>query len=209
MNSHDPATHQAAQPLLPWLLTGTLEGPELAMVQAHLQTCAQCQADLDLLRGVRAAAPPLDPAFDGEAALGRLLPRLDDQTPRGGALKRCGKAIAANDRSWLRWAAAVEFGVIAVLAFMLGWPTGQDGAYRALGAIPPRDGNLVVVFKPETPERELRRIVRSSGARVVDGPTVTDAYVLAVPAEQTTRALAALGREPAVTLVEPLDSMDG
>ena len=30
----------------------------------------------------------------------------------------------------------------------------------------------------------MRRILQASGARVVDGPTVTDAYVLALPAAQ-------------------------
>ena len=62
----------------------------------------------------------------------------------------------------------------------------------------------MVVFRPDTPEREMRRILQASGARVVDGPTATDAYLLAVPAAQAAPALARLRAERAVTLAQPL-----
>ena len=74
----------------------------------------------------------------------------------------------------------------------------------ALGAAPAAQGQAVVVFRPETPEGELRRIVRASGARIVGGPTVTDAWVLAVPEAQGASLLARLRAEPAVLLAEPL-----
>jgi cysteine synthase len=64
------------------------------------------------------------------------------------------------------------------------------------------------VFKPDTTEREMRRILQASGARVVDGPTVTDAYVLALPAAQAPAALARLRAEPAVTLAQALGTED-
>ncbi len=61
----------------------------------------------------------------------------------------------------------------------------------------------MVVFKPETAERELRRILQANGAHVVDGPTVTDAYLLSVPDPQQARAR--LRGEAAVALAETLD----
>jgi hypothetical protein len=48
-------------------------------------------------------------------------------------------------------------------------------------------------------------MLRKAGARVADGPTQTNAYVLKVGAEQQVEAVQALRAEPAVVLVEQLD----
>jgi hypothetical protein len=62
---------------------------------------------------------------------------------------------------------------------LLARPGDDNASYRGLGATGHAQGNVVVAFNPDTPERELRRILQAAEARVVDGPTVTDAYVLA------------------------------
>jgi hypothetical protein len=207
MNSHfansDQVTHEKVQRLLPWLLAGTLDSTDLALVQPHLEACAQCQADLAWQRKLRAAAPLPDTAFDADRAFAQLLPRLGPQAPRIGVLDRWRRAAAANS-TWLRWTAAAQLAVIGVLSLMLARPWSDAGDYRAMGAAPQTQGNLVVVFKPDTTEREMRRILQAAGARVVDGPTVTDAYVLALPANQQTKALTRLRAEPSVTLAQPL-----
>jgi hypothetical protein len=207
MNSHvakpEPVTHQAVQQLLPWLLAGTLDSAELAQIQPHLQACAQCQADLDWQRKLRAAAPAPDTALDADRAFAKLLPRLGPQAPRIGVQGRWRRATAANS-AWLRWTALAQLAAIGVLSVML-VRTGTDaGDYRAMGVAARAEGSLVVMFKPDTTEREMRRILQASGARLVDGPTVTDAYVLAVPPSQASAALARLRTEPAVALAQPL-----
>ena len=68
----------------------------------------------------------------------------------------------------------------------------------------PRNGSLIVVFDPATTEAELRRILREADARLVDGPTRANAYVLDVPAERRDVALRALRSERSVLLVERL-----
>lgn len=199
------AAHAEAQQLLPWLLAGTLEAAELARVQAHVATCVQCRADLARERKVRTIIGSQEaPALDPGQAFARLLPQLGAQPAPGGVLVRCGRALAANDGNWLRPLAVAQLGVIAVLALLLARPAEQQAAYRGLGAAAPAQGKLVVVFDPATPEGELRRILQESQARVVDGPTVTDAYVLAVPAAQARPALRRLRAERAVTLAQPL-----
>jgi hypothetical protein len=237
MNPHRDritARHAEAQDVLPWLANGTLAGTELERVQAHVETCADCRADLAALRTVRAAGPGLDLDFDPDRALARLLPRLDDATAvdDDGALPSCAPAaapaveaaikapgllqrwrerFAANDGAWLRAAVAAQCGVIAVLAVLLARPTAHvdtPDAYRVLGAGGANGAaRLVVTFRPDTPERELRRIVRASGGRIVGGPTVTDAWLVGADG-QAAPVLARLRAEPAVTLAEPL-SMDG
>ena len=196
-------THETTQELLPWLLAGTLDSAEFANIQPHLETCPQCRAELEWQRKLRAAAPPSDAAFDADRALAKLLPRLGPQEARIGVLDRWREALAANS-AWLRWTALAQLAAIGVLAAMLARPDGNAGDYRALGAAPRAAADAVVVFKPDTTEREMRRILQAGGARVIDGPTVTNAYVLALPDAQMPAALARLRAEPAVTLAQPL-----
>ncbi|MFC5479017.1 S8 family serine peptidase [Massilia suwonensis] len=189
--------HRATQENLPWLLSGRLGGEDRALAEAHLADCAACRADLVTLRRLRAAAELPDPPCDPDAALTKLFDRID--APVVGR-----PPAAANDPRWLRRAALAQCGVIVLLAALLIWRGDASDAYRGLGAAPAVQGQAVVVFRPETSERELRRIVQASGARIVDGPTVTDAWVLALPQEDAAELLARLRAEPAVLLAEPL-----
>jgi outer membrane lipopolysaccharide assembly protein LptE/RlpB len=66
----------------------------------------------------------------------------------------------------------------------------------------------VVVADPTTTEAELRRILRAAGARIVDGPTQANAYVLEVPAQRQEQAMRALRAEHALVLVERLGPQD-
>jgi anti-sigma factor RsiW len=201
--------HLDAQEALPWLANGTLAGAELERVQAHIATCAQCRADLALLRTVHAAGPGPDLDFDPDRALARLMPQLDAPPvqARTGLLQRWRDRVAANDRAWLRAAVAFQFGAIAVLAALLARPSGQPdspASYRVLGAAGANGmARVVVTFRPDTPEAELRRIVRASGARIVGGPTVTEAWLVGADG-RLDPVLARLRAEPAVTLAEPL-----
>ena len=92
----------------------------------------------------------------------------------------------------------------------LGRPrTAPSAAYHTLSAATAsRAGNLIVVFRPETPERDLRADLRESGARLVGGPTDADAYVVWVPDARRPTVLAALRRRRDIVLAEPIDAAD-
>ncbi|WP_323144270.1 zf-HC2 domain-containing protein [Massilia phyllosphaerae] len=217
--------HREAQEALPWLANGTLAGSELERLQAHLKGCAACRADLAALHTLRAAGPGTDPSCDPDAALARLLPQLDALPPAQAApapapapgpvpapapastLPGWRTRLAANDGRWLRVAVGAQCCVIAVLAGLLVRPSGgteaQAGDYRVLGAAAASQSRLIVMFKPDTPERELRRLVLENGAHITGGPTATGAWVLAT--EQAADTVAGhLRGQPAVTLAEPL-----
>jgi hypothetical protein len=205
------AAHREAQDLLPWLANGSLAGDELARVEAHLGRCAQCRADLDTLYTLRDGADAPLPELDAEAALARLLPQLETPAVPASAplpaVPGWRARLAANDARWLRVAMGLQFCAIAVLGALLLRPGGESGAppdvYRVLGADAGTGSMLVVAFRPDTPERELRRIVLASGARIVGGPTVTGAWMLG--SSDAAEAVAArLRSQQAVTLAEPL-----
>lgn len=202
--------HRTVQELLPWFVVGTLKGDEQAMVQEHLQNCTECRSDVDWQRKLQAMELPATSAPDVERALARLRPRLDAQPRAKKPAARAGflQTFFAGNAPWMRWALATQFAVIAVLGILVVPPLGDLAAYRVLGAGTPANtaGNAVVIFRPETTVQDMRRILQASGARVVDGPTVTDAYVLAVTEKQLAHAIGALRAEPAVAMAEPLGS---
>ena len=188
-------SHWELQSLLPWYVNGTLSPAEQANVETHLAGCAECQAELNferLLHGQIAGLP-----LGAEDGWKRMQARLASEPPRK------AKAPRPAMPAWTGWAAAAAM-LIGVVAMAV--PYAQPGRYHALGAQPqPVVGNLVVIFRPDTPERAMRAAFNASGARLVDGPTGADAYVLAVPAAHRTAALEQLRARADVVLAEPVD----
>jgi hypothetical protein len=203
--------HREAQDLLPWLANGRIDGAELQRVQAHLDTCATCRAELDTLYTMQDVGDLPAPGLDVDKAFARLLPQLDAVAPADAAPVVPGwrTRLAANDGRWLRVAVGLQFCAIVVLGALLVRPSGdtqmaaQDANYRVLGADAGVDSIVAVTFKPDTPEHELRRIVTASGAHIVGGPTVTGAWMLG-SAKAPAHVAARLRAESAVTLAEPL-----
>ncbi|HJW46682.1 MAG TPA: zf-HC2 domain-containing protein [Lysobacter sp.] len=219
--------HAETQRLLPWYVKGTLADDELARVLRHLDDCVRCQHDADELRewaaalSFKASAP--DPLMQTDAlarGLARLRPRLRAQARH--APSRPRSTLAANWRrapAWLRWAAATQAAVIVLAVGWMAssWLTGgerddrQSGAtYRTLSDAPAqaRDSSihrLVVVFDPQAETSRVQALLQANQARIVDGPSDTGAYVIAVPASRTASVRATLRAAPEVRLVESLD----
>jgi len=108
--------------------------------------------------------------------------------------------------TWARWAIAAQFAVIMVLGAALMPLHDGPAPYRTLGSTAAQAdaGSIVVVFDPGITEAELRRILRIAGARVIDGPTQADAYVLSLAPERVGAALAMLQSQRAVLFAAPL-----
>lgn len=194
----DVAVHNAMQEQMPLYLAGRLDEAANAKLRQHLQSCALCQEELGWQRKLRSASPPLVEGLDMERALAQLAPRLAE-VPDPPWWRRA----AANEPRWLRWALAAQCLVIAGLALMLARPTATP-RYELLGATAQAPANLVVVFLPGTRESELRGILQANNARLVGGPTETDAYLLAVPGEKRDEILRRLRTEASIKLAEPL-----
>jgi len=203
----DPAEHKVADVLLPWFVNGTLDKDELAFVEQHLSECVRCQHEVQWLRELRAACVDGE-ATPGASAVFRNLGRQLDEPRTGRGKVASLSKLWRRAPLWSRWAMAAQLAAIVALGAALLQGTDGPSLYRTLGArnaAAPTTGTLVVVFDPTTPESELRRMLRKAGARVADGPTQTNAYVLKVAAEQQVEAVQALRAEPAVVLVEQLD----
>ena len=192
---------QEARSLLPWWVTGQLEGEERARVEAHLRDCADCQAELRVER--RLAAAVADLPFEADLGWTELRRRLDREPQRGAPLARLRRALAAPGRAG--WALAAQF-VMVIAAVGLVLPLTKPAPYHALGATRPASvGDVVVIFRPDARAEAVTRALRASGARLIDGPTAADAYVLDVPLATRSAALARLRADAAVVMAEPID----
>ncbi len=209
MDTLENDEHAAAWPLLPWHATGRLAGTDEALVAAHLRHCATCQAELAWQRRLHGAAAQAGqdvPIPDADAALARLLPRLDEPVDAERRQPRAPGMLAALF-AWLRSTPLVPaaLAMMLVALFVVRQPDPVTG-YRGLGPIPEAAGNTTVVFRPDTGAGEVRRILAAAGAGAVHGPTAAGAYVLEIAPGQRAAALERLRAESAVLMAEPLDA---
>src|SRR5271156_5116437 len=126
--------HRKAKALLPWYATGQLDAAEADGIEAHLQTCAECRAQLQTEHRLRTAIPaaPLEAGW-----------RAPPPRRRIAWIAAAGAALAAS---------------LAIALVVTAPPRMEPrfGAYRALAAAPaPAGAELIVVFKPERREREM------------------------------------------------------
>jgi hypothetical protein len=206
----DDSAHSAADAVLPWFVNGTLTGHELATVEQHLQECARCQREVDLLRQLQAVCTAEEPVVDPTPSYRKLSERIARGT-RLGIVKEGLLGLSGHWQgtpAWARWAIAAQFVGVVAMALWLVAPSGDTGAvYRTLGAPgshASNTGTVAVMFAPDLTTAELRRIVQSVGARIVDGPTASNAYVLQISVGHRDAALAALRAERGVVLAQPL-----
>lgn len=198
--------HREVQALLPWYLGGQLDGAEYERVEAHLKVCADCRSEVRFQQrlGDEIAHLPLDV----EWAWARMQRRIaeDSAARAAGRRQRIAGAAALALRTSPLWGGWTAASVLLVAAVVWLRPLSPDGAYHTLAAKPARaPADIVVVFRPETPERDLRTALKASGAEIVGGPTEADAYVLSAPLAHRAAALATLRGRPEVVMAEPID----
>jgi hypothetical protein len=197
----DSDEHRRTQALLPWFVNGTLDTGEAAGVAAHLAQCGRCQADAREQAAWRAALPQDAPAADVDRRWSSLRRRLEAPAAPD------PQPAAAGAPPWWkpgwRFAVALQAMVIVVLAVALAGVSALEEPYRALGAAGTVDPDALVVFRPEATSSQLRDALRAADARIVGGPTVTDAYLLRFR-KSGAAALATLRAQPAVARVESL-----
>lgn len=208
INLHgDP--HRDVMALLPWHVTGQLDADDAARVEAHLDGCAACRDAVEHERQFERAVVRVPASVDEGWAVMRQ--RLELDAP---AMSRRSSPVPASRRplapSWRDWLTGWRLGAPLALASLLGVVvmTGlMPARFTALGSPPAAaTGNVVVIFRPETTEALFRQTLRMSEARLVDGPTAANAYVLEVPMAQRTAMLDRLRHQSQVVLAEPVDA---
>ncbi len=194
--------HREALSLLPWYARGRLEPEEHARLEAHLADCAGCRDELELEHRL---IPLLDEApFDPERGWTRMKRRIAEgveKDSRASDPRRLQRAVAP---SWIGWAFAAQFLLIAAGGGILAVWLQPDRFHTLSSPAATTAGDFVVIFTPETTEQGIRTILRANRARIVDGPSAPGAYVLATPADERDLLLSRLRNNPHIVLIEPL-----
>lgn len=190
--------HEQVVQLLPWYTNGTLDEDEVARVDAHLADCAECRAEAEADNALAREIASLDTNVEhGWTALDARLDRAPARRSPVALLRR---------RIPVGWMIAGQAAAAALAIFIVVPPAQVEPTYHALGSAPAnQSGNVVVVFQPEASELEMRSALLGSGARVVDGPNASGAYVLRVPQSGRQGALQQLREMPQVMLAEAID----
>jgi hypothetical protein len=198
--------HEQIEKLLPWYVTGQIEPADRVKVEAHLAECIGCQAELQFERRLsgEVADLPLDMA-PGWAELRR---QLAVPLPYH---RRAGRMRAAVRRAIVRpgkaaWFLGAQAAIVLVAAVLIA-PIERPAPYRTLGSGPAAaGGNIIVIFRPDTSEQDMRHTLVATGARLVDGPTSAAAYVLRVAPSRRAAALVKLRTQSDIVLAQPIDS---
>lgn len=186
--------------LLPFRANGTLEGADLAAVEAALAEDADLRAELAALIAIRETMQAEEVVSPGELGLARLMRDIDADT-RGAA----PAPAAANDNvvplSRLRiWQAAA----VVLLAVGIGFNLPQFGQGSApedsaepagftLASGEQADADFTVTFAPDATEAEIRALLLQAGLEITSGPSALGLYGLGlVDAEAADAAFAAL-----------------
>lgn len=197
--------HLTAEMLMPWYATGQLEPEDMTSVESHLGECSQCRAALDRERHLKREVIrlPLQPALGWQKLQRRLAPGHRSRRCEGQTSKR--PWIGTSWPVALAAFAGVQMAMLTCLLLLIQPRPSAD--YRTLSAPAARvDGNILVLFRPQISEVELRAILARASARLADGPTATGAYVLDVEPGRREAAIAALRAQPGVMLAQPLDA---
>ena len=203
-------------------IDGELDAQSAAELEARYASDADFAERVDRMRRVDRlvrAAVPLETPLPAEllARLGlteREVPanvvsladvrRKPDQRARAWRVPR----LAGSNGARIAASVVLLLGIGLSVDSLLTNPWATDpAAYRTLGDAPSRHtgANAIVMFAPDLSRSKVQAIARSAGARLVAGPTESGAWKLAIPAERRAAALAELGRNPHVTLAEPID----
>jgi len=199
------ARHAEAFELLPWYANGTLRGDELGRVTAHLDSCLTCRRELEMLQALRRAVRA--PAEDRrcEDALRRLHARM--------APRAAGRASAPP------WSAAAVLALVVGLVTTLfgnteasvAWLKNTGLSMMSQSHVAPSANEAVrahLVFYDNITERQLRALLLSVGADLIEGPTPQGVYTVAftrtADPEEIWRILTELRHSRRVVYAEPL-----
>lgn len=193
--------HEEVQTLLPWYVNGSLSAEESHLVEEHLAHCEACRAELASERKLaRSIADLPHDTEHGWAAMSRRLAKRPAPLP--GPIALFSRQIPVG------WAVGGSLAAAASVALAFTFvpsPEPRGETYQALGSpSTATEGNIVVLFSPETTARQQQVILSSSKARIVDGPNPAGALVLRVDPANRDAALQSLRATSQIVLAEPI-----
>ena len=176
-----PKAHQGhPAELLPWFVNETLSTEEQRTVEEHLETCPQCQQEIELLQKMRTHVKDIRTESPGEFGLNRLLNTV-----------RNDRTVAAPPPPSSRWW-QTGFAIAASLIIFIQAGLLIDTWYISKPMIPlsgSQEHELVlqVSFSPTTTEAQIRDVITAVHGRFIDGPSSLGIYRIRLDKSGTSR----------------------
>jgi anti-sigma factor RsiW len=195
--------HDQAEELIPWYAMGQLDAADRTLVETHLASCARCQRQLAgeqvLIDQFQAMSPEIDSGW------AQLRGQIEARPARPSVRETLAEFWDLLKRPVVAVLATAQVAFVAAAALLFQWIS--QPTYVALGAgQAAASANIIVMFKPEAREADLRGAIAGSGGTLVGGPTEADAYLIHVPANARPGAVEKLQRNSNVTLAQPIDA---
>ena len=222
--SRIPDTHAEAWNLLPWLANGTLQPADREWVEAHVQTCAECRAELAAqrmlsthLRQVTDEMPAA--ASEEQRSFDKLWARIEASESATTPASGTGSAGYRASRT-VRWLAAavvvqaVGLGVLGLSALSGDGAPSDD--YTLVTREDPRTGAQVqaptvrLVFAPQASIETINTLLAHQGLEIVAGPGTQGNYTAALSAgaqasgASAESVAAVMSKDPNVSFAEPV-----
>jgi hypothetical protein len=222
MSSRIPDTHAEAWALLPWLANGRIAPEDREWVEAHVQGCAECRAELASQRLVAShvnreeLSSPQPAASEEQRSFNKLWARIEaSETATTPATGTTGAAVAAPRSSrTVRWLAAAVV-VQAIGLGILGLSLNDRGSVDQFETVSRTQVRLnapavSIAFEPQTSMSTVNTLLTHQGLIIVDGPGGAGNFRAelsadAVASGATAESVAAvLSKVPNVTFAQPI-----
>ncbi|MCH9670136.1 MAG: zf-HC2 domain-containing protein [Gammaproteobacteria bacterium] len=227
LDGSDERAHPIVWELLPWYANGTLSQGERAEVEAHLAHCELCSQELLQCRYTAESVRTTDDDVWEPSAqhFSEIMAGVERLPPGEASAPASDETMAGFLRRALAWLQGAPTGarvvfaaqgaLVLVLATALIWPQGSSSPdhFRTFSdgatASPAKGARLRLVFAEDTTEKELRILLNSVTATIVEGPSRRGVYTVSlgsVDSEARDAALARLRNDDSVRLAEPVVS---
>ena len=222
MNPRIPDTHAEAWALLPWLANGRIAPEDREWVDAHVQDCAECRAELAVQRRVAShvtsdeANSPPPASSEEQKSFNKLWARIEAaETASKIATGTTGAPVPVPRSSrtvrWLAAAVVVQAIGLGILVLSLRGNS-MDSNMRTVSEVTPRLNAPAVrlVFSPEASIDTIRTLLVHQGLSIVAGPGdagnfTAELSVDAVAAGASAESVAkVLKNDPHVSFAEPV-----
>lgn len=187
--------------LIPWYVNGTLDEEEMRLVERHIANDPSCREEVSTQRRLATSVASLDALdVEMERSLKAVRQRIaatspDAHPPRPSVLSGAMRNLANLFRADLRMVLPLGAGAAAlVLLLMVSVQTGREAGapYRTLSTptVATEGPVLRVRAAAGVGTAALAPLFWANGLQIVDGPSATGVYTLAVPAEEDADELA-------------------
>ena len=191
--------------LLPWYATGTLGEADQQRVARHLESCRDCNRELEDLTQIRQALTELS-RQEAEPS-----PRIYRSVMARVAADTIGHDQAHQDASWAagldrwfrsllvpQWVPTLAALLLVAQMGLLLWvtlPPDERNEVSSRSVVMQTQTKIHVRFQPSATEASIRSLLERLPARIVDGPTADGVFTIRLSTGDPAAALALLRQQ--------------